>query len=265
MEHFLSGVELYGDNFDSAEIAAWYRDEEHGYADLGAKDRSAYAYGYHYLNMFHGFSQIKGMSFSLALGFGSAYGDELIPIETRIRDVALLDASECFRDGVKLQCPTSFHQASQSGDLPFDSAVFDLVTCFGVLHHIPNVTHVVGEIHRCMKSGGILLLREPIITMGDWRFPRPGLTTHERGIPDHLLKEIVEKAGFVIRSHVPCMFPLTSRIGRFTSRGPYNSRWAVLLDSLLSRLTYWNSRYHRVGFFQKIAPTCVYMVLEKAR
>lgn len=265
MNRYLSGEALYGDDFGPSQIEAWYREEEHGYADLGAKDRHNYEYGYHRLNFVHGFSKIAHEDCTNVLAFGSAYGDELIPIEDRIAQVALLDASESFRTGVRLSCPTAFHQAKGSGDLPFVSNEFDLVTCFGVLHHIPNVSHVVREIYRCLKPGGILLVREPIISMGDWTKPRIGLTKNERGIPADILLSITSRSGFSIRANSPCMFPLSSRLGRYASGGTYNSPWIVFLDQVLSRLTFWNSRYHRVGILQKIAPTCVFLVAEKPK
>ena len=72
--------------------------------------------------------------------------------------------------------PCHYVKPVESGNLPFDDACFDLLTCFGVLHHIPNVSHVVGELARCLKPGGYALMREPVISMGDWRQPRAGLT-----------------------------------------------------------------------------------------
>src|SRR5438034_6737267 len=30
-----------------------------------------------------------------------------------------------------------------NGDMPFDRETFDLITCFGVLHHIANISHVM--------------------------------------------------------------------------------------------------------------------------
>jgi ubiquinone/menaquinone biosynthesis C-methylase UbiE len=46
--------------------------------------------------------------------------------------------------------------------IPYDGESFDLITCFMVLHHVPekNITTLLKEIYRIMKSGGILILRE---------------------------------------------------------------------------------------------------------
>ena len=42
--------------------------------------------------------------------------------------------------------------------LDFPDGTFDVVYSFGVLHHIPDVTRAVAEIHRVLKSGGELLV-----------------------------------------------------------------------------------------------------------
>lgn len=63
--------------------------------------------------------------------------------------------------------------------LDFESEQFDLITCLGALHRIPNVSMVVNELYRCLGKGGYLLLREPVVSMGDWSVPREGLTKRE--------------------------------------------------------------------------------------
>ncbi len=47
--------------------------------------------------------------------------------------------------------------------LPFPSATFDIVTCMDVLYHqwVNNEDKAIAEMHRVLKKGGILLLREP--------------------------------------------------------------------------------------------------------
>jgi ubiquinone/menaquinone biosynthesis C-methylase UbiE len=50
---------------------------------------------------------------------------------------------------------------STDGALPFPDASFDLVTCLGVLHHIPKVSFALCELYRCLTPGGFALVREP--------------------------------------------------------------------------------------------------------
>jgi ubiquinone/menaquinone biosynthesis C-methylase UbiE len=77
--------------------------------------------------------------------------------------------------------PLTYVKPVASGTLPFPDGTFDLITFSGVLHHIPNVSYVVGELARVVTPDGYLLLREPIHSMGDWRGPRRGLTKKNAG------------------------------------------------------------------------------------
>ncbi len=47
-----------------------------------------------------------------------------------------------------------------TGGLPFTSKYFSLITCFQVLHHIEEVSIIINELYRVLKSGGIVVLRE---------------------------------------------------------------------------------------------------------
>jgi len=181
MEIYFSGRQLYGEDLSQSEVDEWLKSEEEGFADLGAKDRQSYSYGYHAVNIVYGFSHLGTRRFKHVLGFGSAYGHELKPLIRRIEKVSLLDASSSFVVSDIDGMPVRYIRASPSGDIDLEDSSIDLVTCFGVLHHIPRVTHTLAEIHRILQSGGLALIREPITSMGDWRMPRLGLTRCERG------------------------------------------------------------------------------------
>ena len=86
LNKYLSGDELYGDSFDEKRIADWYADEREGYASLGAKNRASYRYQYHAWNREHVFRHLpREASYHDILGFGSAYGDKLLPILPRAK------------------------------------------------------------------------------------------------------------------------------------------------------------------------------------
>ncbi|QQS55456.1 MAG: class I SAM-dependent methyltransferase [Candidatus Competibacteraceae bacterium] len=197
---FLDGEKLYGNDFSESEIEEWFRDEQEGYAELGLYHRSHHRYGYHKLNWHHGYSYLpNNQRFRHVLCFGEAYGEELQPISGKIDFVTLLDPSEVFSGVDRIfGIPCRYVKPTALGDLPFADSTFDLVTCHGVMHHIPNVSKVIKECSRCLVKDGVMLLREPISSMGDWRYPRPGLIKRERGIPLKLLTSILTNAGFLI-------------------------------------------------------------------
>ena len=261
---YLSGTKLYGDDFTIDEIEKWFADEAEGYANLGAKEKNEYHYAYHKLNNQHGFEFIRQRVFNEALGIGSAYGEEFKPIADNISRITILDPSDSFSDVQEiLGTPCKYIKPSCDGNMPFGSNQFDLITSLGVMHHIPNVSHVMSECYRCLNSGGIMLLREPIVSMGDWTKPRKGLTKRERGIPLNILKEIVRHTGFKVKHESLCVFPLLAKLANKIGVAAYNNYAITLTDTLLSKVFSWNIKYHRTKLHEKIAPASVYFVLEK--
>jgi SAM-dependent methyltransferase len=262
MEPYFSGEKLYGDNFSPEMIECWFQDEELGYYQLGSQDRSNYRYGYHALNEFHGFRHLPLSKFRNVLGIGSAYAEEFRPLLTRISRITVLEPASGFESSHIGETPIEYVRPNVSGKFPFPSDHFDLVTCLGVLHHIANVSEIVQEIYRCTAKGGYILLREPIISMGDWRKPRRGLTKRERGIPLALFREMIHSVGFEIVREAKCFFPVTPRL-RYIMRSPvFNSRSCVLFDALVCSIP-WPARYHATSFFRKFRPWAIYYVLYK--
>lgn len=261
---YLSGRRLYGDDFSEDAIQAWFEDEKEGFADLGAKNQTSYCYEYHGLNLLHGFRYLPTKTYRHTLSVGGAYGEELRPFLRNIQTITILEPSGAFvtesLDGV----PVKYAKPHPSGIMPFKDETFDLATCFGCLHHIPNVGNVLRELYRCIKAGGFALIREPIISMGDWRRPRRGLTKHERGIPLPVFRTLIANAGFSIEKESLCGFPLTSRLGGILEAHFYNSRMTVRIDRFFARMFVWNYRYHPISFFQKFTPTVAAYVLKKS-
>lgn len=264
MEVYFSGRKLYGNDFSQDQIDAWFADEADGYFNLTQSDgNGGYAYGYHALNRKHGFSRLPQKRFAHVLGVGSAYGEELKPILACCDRVSILEPSDGFKSTELNGVPINYVKPVASGDVPFGSNSLDLITCLGVLHHIPNVSKVVSEFYRVLKPEGYVVLREPIISMGDWRKPRTGLTKRERGIPLPVLRGFLEQSGFRVASERKCMFSLTSRL-RHAVPGPvFNNAAIVSLDAALSALPIWPRVYHARNALQKLRPTSVYYVLQK--
>lgn len=256
---YADGKMLYGDDFSPAEIETWFRDEEEAYYNLGGEKKQG-NYGYHALNWLHGFRHLPKQNFEHVLGIGSAFGDELQPILDDAKKVTILEPSEGFSHS-----RFEYVKPNSSGKMAFLDDSFDLITCFGVLHHIPNVSYVMQELARCMKPGGWLLMREPIHSMGNWDQPRRGLTRRERGIPLPLLHKIVGNAGLRTVHEARCMFSLTARTKFLLpkSHAVYNSKWITALDRHVCRLPMWPESYHPGNFFQRFRPWAVFAVLQK--
>jgi len=203
--------------------------------------------------------------FRSALGFGSGYGTELVPLVGRIDRLTLVEAGEGYGLDPALTMPTTVLAARARGDLPLCDGAVDLVTCFGVLMYIPNVSHVLDEFARVLEPGGVLLLREPVTSLGGaWGRPLAGsqLSPRARGVPCAYFREQLPARGFAIEHETLIGFP---PIVALWSHGvvPYRSRIATSLDLVICRLLAPRLRYHAVTRWQKIRPTGIAIVARR--
>jgi len=256
LAHYLSGEALIGDDFKAEEIAQWFADEKEACFEIrGGMDE----YPYHARNWFYGYRKLPRGKFRNVLCFGGGTGVELLPIADRLGEVTILEPSSNFRAVIE----ASYATPNVDGSMSFPDDTFDLVTCIGVLHHIPNVSTVIKELHRCTSRGGIALITEPITSMGDWMLPRVGLSKHERGIPPQLFRSFIENAGFEIVSESKCGFAPINYIARKLDLRPYNSSLLVRLDQVLSALPFLSTKYHATTVLEKLRATSVFYVLRK--
>ena len=263
-ETYLTGRVLYGDDLVGDELLAWHNAEREGYADLGAKHRTYKDYGYHALNSQVSFSRVREGQLGDALGVGSGLGGEFLPLVGRLSSLTILDPSTQTRSSCIGSMVPTYVSPNETGIMPFDDASFDLVVCMGVLHHIPNVSTVVREAGRVLRPNGQLVIREPIVSMGDWRKPRIKLTANERGIPLHLLRQSITEAGLHIRHESLFGFPITRLIARRLGiRHVYNSPTMVLVDRFLATASRPHYRYHARTTLDKLRPTQAGMVATK--
>lgn len=263
LERYLSGDVLYGDDFDQEQIAEWFRDEERAYFELNSARKGPYSYSYHPLNYQHGFRWLPPGQVGAALGLGSAFGDEFKPLAPRLTSITIVEPAAGFRQASICGVPATYVAPSQDGSLPFPSGSFQLILSLGTLHHIPNVSRVLGELARCLAPSGYFIIREPTISMGDWTRPRPGLTKRERGIPLVLFRKMIEGAGLTVIKETQCIFGLTPIFNRALHRPIHSYKLAVRLDQVLCSLFSWNRSYHAVHGWQKLRATAVYFVLTK--
>lgn len=261
---YLAGEKLWGDDLDLQQIEKWYEAEQTAYGNLVSADAATYRYTYHPLNLRHGFRHVPRRRYDRALGFGSAWAEEFAPIADLVGHLSVIEPGESFRRETVCGIPAEYTSPVASGDLPYADATFDLITCLGALHHVPNVSHVVSELSRCLKPDGVMLIREPIVSMGDWSKPRQGLTANERGIPLALFRQIIENADLRIVRESFCGFPVVRRLWRAMGRGVFDDRIGVLLDDLACRLSRWNLHYHATSPIQKLAPSSAFYVLMRS-
>jgi len=266
MNKYLTGDILYGDDFTIEQIKEWYENEKEGYANINDSGNSSYEYFYHQLNEIHGFKNLKNPSYENVLGFGSAWGYEFEPIINKVKNLTIIEPSENLRSKNIGKIIPAYVSPEINGALKFSDNSFDLITCFGVLHHIPNVSFVLMELIRVLKPNGYLLIREPIISMGDWNVSRKGLTKCERGIPIAFFENILHNQPISAISKTYC-FTLTSvfqkTIGVFLKKPIFSYKLYILFDKGISFLLKSNVHYHAKNLVQKISPLSVFYILSK--
>lgn len=250
---------LYGDDFSQDEIARWYAEEESAYVDLRSGKNG---YEYHSLNRHFGYAWLPEQRFDVCLAFGCAKGDDVHPIADRIGRFIAIEPAECWwRDEIG-GIPATYLKPTIMGEIPLLDASVDLVTCLGVLHHIPNVSYVLSELVRSMKPGAYMILREPICSMGDWRKPRPGLTKNERGLPLPWLREQLARNGLRIVREAPCQVGPLARAMVVIAPSLMDSPFYVAVDAVVSRLLGYG-RYYRSTTREKFAAASGFFLLQK--
>jgi SAM-dependent methyltransferase len=264
VECALRGETIYGDDFNGDEIDQWFRDEVKGYSSLDYVDSQTDHYAYRALNEAYAWKYLDSTDMDV-LGFGSAFGSEFAQIASRISHLTIVEPEEEYWRTVVAGVATQYICPRPDGSLELRDNSFDMITAFGVLHHIPNVSHVFSELVRVLKPCGRLIIREPVVSMGDWRRPRRGLTARERGIPLESMRALIKKHRCRIdREQLIGFGPLLKIASMLKSSSHWNSRVFVWIDALFSAGFAPNYRYHRTKLAQRFAPTMGYWTIFKS-
>jgi SAM-dependent methyltransferase len=261
---YYAGRKLWGDDFGPDEIREWYRLEENACFDIYEQGRRRMPNN-DYLHWNYGYRPaLQGRkTLGKVLGLGSGNGEEFRPVRRWIEHLYIVESADGYFHN---DATTTYAKAQADGRLDFPDAFFDTAVCIAVLHHIPNVSHELRELFRVLKPGGMCIVKEPITTLGDWHPPRKkGLAPCERGFPRDLLTDMVARAGFKILRKSYFEFPPLRHVRDRGGIDTYNSKFWTGLDWLFCRLTDWNYRYHRQSWFQKLAPSYAFLVLQKPK
>jgi SAM-dependent methyltransferase len=251
----LAGRRLYGNDLGGEGLKAWYAAEEYGFAGLYGDD-NAYSDGpFPYQAWARAdAAPLRGRRYDTCLALGCADGRELAALGLDIGRVIAVEPAEQFWGDSVGGIPAEFRKPAFDGTLDLPDASVDLALALHVLHHIANVGHLVAEMARVLRPGGVLLMREPIASMGDFRAPRPGLTRCERGIPAALMRGFIADAGLTLERLTWRSTPGLPELAMKLGIAPFNSRALVWLDEQVCRVTRFNDRYWRPALWHKLAP-----------
>lgn len=259
---YYSGQKLFGDDFGLEEIREWYGLEENACFEIYDKGKKKMPNNDH-LHWSSGYRwALAGrQSLGKVLGLGSGNGEEFRPVRKWIEHLFIAESAEGYFHN---DATTTYVKARIDGTISFPDDFFDTEVNIAVLHHIPNVSHVLCELFRTLKPGGICLVKEPITTLGAWHLPRKiGLAPCERGFPRAWLEKEIQRRGFEIVHRTFFEFPPLRHLRDRGGVDTYNSRFWTSIDQFFCKITDWNYRYHRTHWHQKLAPSYVFLVLRK--
>lgn len=253
-----AGRTLYGDDFDEDGIRKWFEEEQSGYFEIS--DESQKNAEYVELNRVTLFEHVNGKKFDSCVALGCAAGFDVEALAPQVGRFVCVEPSEEFWRSSIGSAPADYRKPTLRGKIDLPASSIELFTAICVLHHIPNVGDIFSEAHRVLKPGGYLLVREPIVSMGDWRRSRRSLTKNERGLPAPWVLSALTAKGFTVKSATYATFwPWIALCNRF-GIDAYRHKWSTYIDLALSALSSWNSVYHRTSFLRKFAPSTLSVV-----
>ena len=113
----------------------------------------------------------------------------------------------------------------EEGLYMFQDKFFDIITMFDVIEHLRNPGHVLEELHRVLKTGGLLFIITPNangmfrLIMGK-KWPALKDKTHRIFFTPFTLKFTVERAGFkVLEVRTPQFYPFTNIFKKYVHSG----------------------------------------------
>jgi SAM-dependent methyltransferase len=266
-----NGTRLVGDDFDDARLALWFEQERDAFyeGDAGSGEIDPWYAYMRYVNEVLGFTAVarepRPPESMLVLGPGS--GIEVVEFACRHPRCQLnfLEASSKFQQELQTRFPGShIILPRHTGEIDLPDASQDVVCAFSVLHHIPNVSKVLSEAARVTRPGGLLMVREPCSSMGDWRRPRSA-TPNERGISLQLMLQFAERAGLRLeRVPTPILLEPINKFLKITfgfGLVPFPVLYAV--DRSVSKVLALNDHYWRDSLPKKVGPSSYFYLFRR--
>jgi SAM-dependent methyltransferase len=270
-KQIIDGTHLVGDDFNIEQLQRWFAEEQEAFyeGDAGNSEEDPWYAYMRYVNDVLGFSaiakRVDPIRNMLVLGPGS--GKEVEQFAARHPECQLhfLEASNNFQQILRKRFVNSSIILPQySGDIALPDSSQDVVCAFSVLHHIPNASKVIAEIGRITQAGGLLMIREPCSSMGDWRGPRSA-TPNERGISRALITKFAEQAGFALERQPVAIIlePLNNIVKKTVGFRWMPLRALYIMDRVASGLLSLNDHYWRDTYWRKCGPSAYFYVFKK--
>ncbi len=257
-----------GDDYSASQIQEWYLEEE-GYSDKFTSGRAPrFERLYEVCDDYYAFNRhFKPTKESRVLSFGCAEGNDLERFYARYGfELFGIDASASLIEVFKRKFPKGIvRKANILGQIDFDDNYFDYVTALAVLHHIPNVTYVLGELARVLKPNGTIIIKESISTMRPKGrvLIKEGLSPRERGCSKEFYLDRFERYGLFLVDVKYAGFPPLTFLAYKTGMAGRVPHIMFGADFVLSQVMGRYASYQRETLLQRCMPGSAYFVCRK--
>jgi len=265
-EDVIKGNVLAGDDIDEKGLITWYMEEENAFYDSENSNCEEDPW-YEYMCFVNKKLTskpikkfIKNAKRILFVGPGSGYEVYYYKKTLKNAEISFLESSKDFQKLLQEKFPCSKNiQPRHSGKIDVENNYFDIIFFFSVLHHIPNVSRVINEASRVCKKGGLVIIREPCASMGNWRKERSS-TPNERGISKKVMLKFAAKANLkVIKKPIPILLePINKFLHRNNLYKYINFKFLYFVDKILSKFVSFQDYYWRDNLWKKIGPSSYY-------
>lgn len=263
LDDYIKGTKLYGNELKGEDLKKWFELEANAYQKICPNEHYDNYDEYKNVTHIHLYRYLpENLIFDKVLVFGGGPGTEIIPLLNRLNNIFIIEPGESFhRDSIAGKA-VSYIMPNISGDIDFDDNSINLITCFGVLHHIPNVEHIINEFYRVLKPNGYIVMREPITSMNIFTREEnhPEMTVNERGIPIQLMRQYIQLAGLDVVNEVLYDFRPISFLVKARQK-----KIVIHIDKVLSKIFSLNKIYDARNFIKKFQAGSIALVLKKAK
>lgn len=172
------------------------------------------------------------------LDVGTATGHTAFAFAPYVKEVVGVDLTPAMLEiareqAAKKKLNNVIFQEADVENLPFEDATFDRVTCRICAHHFPRLEHAVAEMHRVLKTDGMLLVVDNVVPeqqeLDEWinTIERLRDRSHVRAYKRSEWRSVLQNSGFTVETIYEFTTPINVERWMEQAETPPESRQRV--------------------------------------